>query len=495
MEDGLDLLRAWLRADVGPSDPGAWATAGIPSQAGGRTLESAFASSLARALAFGARDVDVRVAPDAACGRFTEVTLEDTAPGLSLTALRAWLSTGAPPRDPGHDRTLPGFSPPFGPPGFALSRFRTSAAGQTVEAWVLPDGTWELHLHTGRATGNRETWYFHNPDPGETLERLRVALAAARAGGPLRVWLQGTPCDPGPTPAGSRFHVERADAAVRCRLDLLDRPDGALVLAHRGFVFHRGPGPAPYLNFLWDSAFGPEVGDPGTAAGADLRELRRELGERLLNRLIDDPATADDWRRFLAGHPDPGWRAREVGRDLRGVFFTIPDLREKVVLPAGTTAPGDPTGADFLALDRTRWTPEVVRMLTGPTAAKSRRGDGRLAARRVTLPAGHPCAAWPRLWEKEAARDPRLACSSGLVTAEIHEPSTAAWPFFPVDGAVGLARLRALPPPPWGREGALWVAVNHPLVVRLAARLAPGDAVRLLGALVLLAQDLEPDLP
>ncbi len=487
MEDGLDLLRAWLRPAL---EDGAAIPISGPD-AGPRTLESVFLDSLARALAMGARDVDVCVAPEAACGRFTEVTLEDTAPGLSLTAMRAWLSTGAPPRDPGHDLTLPGFSPPIGPPGFALSRFRTSAAGQTVEAWVLPDGTWELHLHTGRATGNRETWYLNNPDPGETLERLRATLAGTLAGGPLRVWLQGTACVPEPTPAGSRFHVERADATVRCRLDLLDRPDGALVLAHRGFVFHRGPGPAPYLHFLWDSAFGPEVGDPGTAAGADLRELRRELGERLQVRLIDDPATADDWRRFLAGHPDPGWQAREVGRDLRGVFFTISDLREKVVLPAGAGEPGTPTREEFLIIDSTHWTPELVRTLAGPRPGDTQAASRCLAARRLELPHDHPCAAWPRHWEREAARDPRLAFARGLRFAELHRPA-AAWPFFPMEKDVDLARLRALPTPPWDRSGALWVAVNHPLVLRLAACFAPGDAVRLLADLVLLAQDLEP---
>jgi hypothetical protein len=198
------------------------------------------------------------------------------------------------------------------------------------------------------------------------------------------------------------------------------------------------------------------------------------------------------WRLFLAGHPDPAWRLRPLGRDLRGQPFTTRDLVEGTTLSVNATATLPPAGPEFRLLDGRIWPSATLHALgvqEGPRGGSP--DDPGQAARRVRADADHPCAGWPALWEREAARDPRLAFAQGLALCELHRPDPVAWPFFPADGSVDLLRLRVLTGT-WDLHGALWVAVNHPVVVRLAVRFGPEDAVRLLAALVLLSQDADP---
>ncbi len=487
MEDGLDLLRAWLRPDVDAGVPASRAAEPAP---GG--LEAVFLASLARARAFGARDVDVWVGADPETGRFTEVVIEDVARGISRTRLRAWLTDGTPPLDPGRDWTLPALRGPLGPPGFTLARFCTHLAGQTIEAWVLPDGAWELHLRSDSVPGNRETWYLPDPGPQETLDRLRAALVEGISPlGTLRVRLQGERVHAG-TPDQPLHAVRRADDATEARLELAARPDGALVLSHAGLVFFRGPCPIPHLNFFWDGAYRPGRLNPAVAVTRDLEVARQALGESLLEQLTKGATDGDAWRLFLAGHPDPAWRLRPLGRDLRGQPFNTRDLVEGVALSVSATATLPPADPEFRLLDGRLWS--TVTLLALRRQEASRTGapdDPGQPARRLRPDEDHPCARWSPLWEREAARDPRLAFAHGLVFCELHRPDPGAWPFFPARGSCDLVRLRSLPGT-WDRQGALWVAVNHPLVVRLAARCTPGDAVRLLATLVLLSQDEEP---
>lgn len=488
MEDGLDLLRAWLRPDVEAGVPASGAGAGPPTG----ELEAAFLSSLARARAFGARDVDVRVGPDPETGRFTEVVIGDVARGLSLTRLRAWLTDGTPPVHPERDWTLPGLRGPLGPPGFTLARFRTHRAGQTVEAWVLADGTWELHVRSDNVPGNLETWYLPEPGPGETLDRLRVALREGLSPhGELRVHLQGERVQS--EPAGRPLlEVRHLDDATGYRLELVARPDGDLVLSHGGLVFFRGPCPIPHLSFHWDGIYRPGCKNPAMAVERDLETARRDLGIKLIELLTKGEAGGDAWRCFLAGHPEPAWRLHPLGCDLRGRSFTTRDLVEGVALSVSAAATWPPADPEFRLLDGRLWPAATLHALRRQEASRTGAPDepGQ-AARRLRPDEDHPCARWSPCWEREAARDPRLAFDHGLVFCELHRPEPGAWPFFPARGSWDLVRLQTLPET-WDRHGALWVAVNHPLVVRLAARCTPGDAVRLLATLVLWSQDEDP---
>lgn len=488
MEDGLDLLRAWLRPDLVTA-----VAAPTPSGPSPQGLESTFLASLARARAFGARDVDVQVGADGATGRFTEVVIEDLARGVSLTGLRAWLAEGTPPLDPGRDWTLPDLRPPLGPPGFALTRFRTHHAGQTIESWALPDGTWEIHLHTGSTPGNRETWYLPIPDPAETLNRLRAALREGLSpAGPLRVRLQGEPVRPDHGHLAPLLDVRRSDDATECRLELVARPDGSLTLSHRGLVFFRGSCPIPHLRFSWDGAYHPGSREPGAAVARDFEATQRDLGELLVTRLATGELPGEAWLHFLAGHPDPAWRSRPLGRDLRGRPFTTQELVEGTALAVSAAATLPPAGPEFRLVDERLWTNATLQDLRRQESSpRHQTSDAGLAAHRLQPPADHPCAGWPRLWERQAARDPRLAFAGGLAFCELHRPGSGAWPFFPAPGSSEMVRVRVLPKT-WDLHGALWIVVNHPLTARLGASCAPDDAVRLLATLVLLSQDQEP---
>jgi hypothetical protein len=148
-----------------------------------------------------------------------------------------------------------------------------------------------------------------------------------------------------------------------------------------------------------------------------------------------------------------------------------------------------PVGPEFLLLDERAWPADSLlelRRQEAPDAGfPDEPGQG---ARRLLPERDHPCARWPELWRRESELEPRLAFRLGLTLCELHRPTAAAWPFFPVQGSPDLVRLRTLPRT-WDSRGALWVAVNHPLVTSLASRCSPEDAVRLLSLLVLLSQD------
>ena len=492
MEDGFSLVREFLHPQLTTQTP----TFETP-QGSLRDLETMIVQNLQRAVAFGARDVDLRVTRETEFEAFTVVELSDTAPGLSLTRLRRWLCDGTFCEETERDWTLPSFPSPIGPSGFALARFRTAHAGQTVEAWILPDGTWEIHLHSEFSVGNRLRWYLRAPDPERALLSLRRCLQERCRLARLRFFVQGERLTAEPGAPDSVFHVRHDGAASRTRLDLISGTHGEVSLFHRGFLLQKGPSPVPHLNFEWDHEIRPDAGDAAGAVERDFAAARRILEDKLISGLAPGVTRASWWALYLAGVPSTEVLDRQLGQDLHGLPFSTRDLLEKITLPVslGTTLP--PAGPQVLLLDANLWPAEVLARIRG---AMERRADGpdavgntTLAARRFVPAPEDPRALWPRLWERLAAREPRLAFAGGLVLAELHQPGTQAWPFFPVARSVEMVRLRTLPPAPWNLEGALWLAVNHPLVERLAAIAEPADAVWILARLILLSQELEPD--
>jgi len=497
MEDGFSLVREFLRPQL-TSPASKWVT----SHGQLHDFETIILGALQRATAFGARDVDLRVATETETGAFTVVECSDTAPGLSLTRLRRWLAEGTPPTGDADDWTMPPCPAPTGPAGFALTRFRTSHAGQTIEAWILPDGTWEIHLHSENVVGNRSLWYLRAPDPATALSRIRTCFQERCARSSLRIFLQGERLLPATGPADSVFHVEHADPAVHHRLDLISRGQGEIVLFHRGFLLQRGPCPVPHLHFEWDTAVRPDVGDAAAAVGRHFEAAHRQLGLELAARLASGTLGVDPWVLFLSGNPEAEWMELQVGRDLRGLPFTTRDLVVRTAVPVSPLSTLPPVGAELRLVDENVWSTTTLSRLRRSLARTglAEATDGGIAARRL-LPAvrgpepgaANPCASWPLRWTRFAARDPRLAFDGGLVLAEIHRPEAGVWPFFPVRDSGDLTRLRTIPPVPWSLDGALWLGVNHPLVVRLAAIAEPADAVWTLARLFLLSQELEPD--
>ncbi|MBU1069536.1 hypothetical protein KJ975_08215 [Myxococcota bacterium] len=499
MEDGFSLVREFLRPQLTSRAP---VLVSLWGQL--HDFETVIIGALQRAAALGARDVDLRVETDAETGIFTVVEMADTAPGLSLTQLRRWLAEGTPPTGDAYDWTLPPCPAPTGPSGFALTRLRTSHAGQTVEAWILPEGTWEIHLHSENVVGNRSLWYLRTPDPATALSRIRACVQERCARSSLRIFLQGEPLLPAAGPADSVFHVEHADPVVRRRLDLISRGQGEIVLHHRGFLMQRGPCPVPHLHFEWDTAVRSDIGDAAAAVGRHFEAAHRQLGLELAAQLAQGAIGANVWVLFLSGIPEPEWMELPVGRDLRGLPFSTRDLIVQTAVPVSPLSTLPPVGAQIRLIDENVWSPGVLsqlrRTVTRSGLSEAAASGEGIAARRW-LPSGTdrdpaaagPCAGWPRLWARLAARDPRLAFAGGLILAEVHQPDAGAWPFFPADGTAELARLRTLPLAPWNLEGALWLAVNHPIVARLAGIAEPAAAVWILARLVLLSQDLEPD--
>ncbi len=492
MEDGFDLVREFLR----PQLTAAAAEFETPPVLL-RDFETILLQNLQRSVALGARDVELRVERETETGVFTMVELSDTAPGLSLTRLRRWLSDGAFSEESEKDWTRPPCPPPIGPAGFALARFRTAHAGQTVEAWILPDGTWEIHLDSEHSVGNRLRWYLRAPDPETAPDRIRRCLEEHCRFSSLRFFVQGERFFIDPAPTGSVFHVEGTTAASRFRLHLISGSAGELSLYHRGFLLQKGPCPIAHLDFSWDCGPGPDFGDAAAAVTRDFAVARRLLEDSLLSALATKATPASCWPLFLAGHPAPEILDRTIGQDLLGHPFSTMDLLEKIVLPVSPVSTLPPVDSRVLLLDGNLWSADLlsrIRQVLEFCANDFEAGrNSILAARRIKLAPEGSFVLWPRLWERLASREPRLAFRGGLVLAELHHPVTQAWPFFPVEGSVELARLQALPPTPWDLNDALWLAVNHPLVERLAEIAEPADAVWILARLVLLSQDLEPD--
>jgi len=492
MEDGFNLVREFLR----PQLTAAAAEFETP-QCQLRDFETILVQNLQRAAAFGARDVDLRVELETQTGTFTMVELSDTAPGLSLTRLRRWLSDGAFCEESERDWTRPPGPPPIGPAGFALARFRTAHAGQTVEAWILPNGTWEIHLDSEYSVGNRLRWYLRAPDPETALVRIRRCLQEHCRFSSLRFFIQGQRFFIDPTPQDSVFHVEGTAAASRFRLHLISGLAGVISLYHRGFLLQKGPCPIAHLDFSWDCGPGPEFGNASGAVTRDFAAARRLLEDSLLSGLATGATQTSWWPLFLAGHPAPEILDRTIGRDLLGHPFSTRDLLEKITLPVSPVSTLPPADSRVLLLDASLWPADLlsrIRQVLELGANGPKTVDNTfMAARRLEPVPEDPRAMWPRLWERLASREPRLAFCGGLVLAELHRPVTQAWPFFPVEGTAELARLHSLPPTPWDLNGALWLAVNHPLVERLAEIAEPADAVWILARLVLLSQDLEPD--
>ncbi|PKN46978.1 MAG: hypothetical protein CVU59_04405 [Deltaproteobacteria bacterium HGW-Deltaproteobacteria-17] len=428
--------------------------------------------------------------------------LADTAPGLSLTRLRRWLADGTPPTADRDDWTAPPCPPPTGPAGFALTRLRTSHAGQTVEAWILPDGTWEIHLHSENVAGNRSLWYLREPDPATARSRIRTCVAQRCARSSLRIFLDGERLLSAVGPASSVFHVEHADPVAHRRLDLIFPAQGELVLFHRGFLVQRAPCPVPHLHFEWDTSVRSDAGDAADAVRRHFEVARCQLAETLASRVAEGAVDADAWVLFLSGNPGPEWMELPVGRDLRGLPFSTRDLVAQTVLPVSPLSTFPPVGAQLRLVDENVWSPGLLSQLRRTVTRSGRSeaansGEG-LAARRLTpeecsQSAAGACADWPQAWARLAARDPRLAFDGGLVLAELHQPNDGAWPFFPGPDHGDLVGLRVLPPAPWRLHGALWLGVNHPVVQRLATLAGPADAVWILARLVLLSQELEPD--
>ncbi|MBA4379486.1 MAG: hypothetical protein C0393_02160, partial [Anaerolinea sp.] len=340
-------------------------------------------------------------------------------------------------------------------------------------------------------------WYLRAPDPEAVLFAIRRCLQERCAHGSMRFFLQGQRLTLEPSPPDSLLHVQLDSLASRSRLDLVTGTQGEISLYHMGFLLQKGPCPVPHLCFSWNTGYRPEIGDAAAAVARDFSAALKTLEDTLVSGLNAGTVSARLWALFLASAPAPEVLDRPLGRDLLGQAFTTRDLIEKTVLTISPVRTLPPGGSKLLLLDEARWSPAILQDLR---EAAERLGHGLdldggagIAARRWNPAPEDPRSRWPRLWEALAERDSRLAFSEGLVLAELHRPDTQAWPFFPVDDSGELARLRALPPVPWNLHGALWLAVNHPLVEHLTTLAEPAEAVWILARLFLLSQDLEPD--
>jgi len=438
MEDGFLLLREWLFPHIESLPPAAEMASPDP-----RSLVHALRQVLLAAVMAGARDLDFRIFPDPVTGRFTVLEISHTADGPDFTQLKSLLDAGGFAADP-LDWTRGEAALPLGPAGCVLTQWRMHSPGATLEAWLLPDGTAEIHV-VEDAFGQQIRWFL----PSIGARDLKQALpdAALRSG--LRFRIDGEPFSWSPDPPGVVKSIRLQRPWGECVLCQLDRPDGEIRLFHRGFEIQRQPCPIPFLHFDWNSRFRPDVGSAGEAVTRDFLEARYRM-EAAENRNPD-----------LKESKNPGF---PKGFQNENSVGSAADLLE----PKGP----------FMNLQRI-WD-------------SMRRTDPRLKRASLHLVFLQPV--FPEQWPIFSLPPNESGSESGF-PAPVRAHRAALLPDFPETLLPVLGRL---PCPQPGKSVPaeftdLGIAINHPFVRHVFSKMRPAEALYLLLRIFLLNCNIEPD--
>ncbi len=269
-EDGFSLLREWLF----PRVEGGLQAVQAPD-ADERSLEHALFQVLQGAVAAGARDLDIRTFWDPVGAGFAVAQFAHAADGPDFTQLKQLLEKGIWETD-STDWTRMEISLPVGPPdGCILTLWRTHAAGATLEAWLLSDGSAEIHVLSEPSPGQRIQWFLRGFTP-ETLEgRLARVLQSRPARPELRVFVNGREHSWPSTPAGALSACRLSRPWGECVLYRLDHPDGEIRLFHKGFWVQSQPCPVAFHHFDWDSRFRMDAGNAASAVARDFQDAMK----------------------------------------------------------------------------------------------------------------------------------------------------------------------------------------------------------------------------